>query len=179
MLTYCNPKKLTTLQTDASIKGLGACLLQDSKLVYFASKALTDSQKGYVVFELEVLAVAWAMEKFHYFLYASHFLLETDQKPLEAILSKSLNQVMPGLQRILTRTFAYCFTVKYIPGRTNLLADFMSQHGGHKDTIKLPKLHVHQITSQLQTRSGSLNEMRISMQEDDEHVFLQHTFTLG
>ena len=38
------------------------------------------------------LAVAWAMEKFHHFLYASHFILETDQKPLEAILSKGLNQ---------------------------------------------------------------------------------------
>ena len=33
----------------------------------------------------------WAMEKFHNFLYASHFLLETDQKLIETILSKSLN----------------------------------------------------------------------------------------
>ena len=30
----------TTLQTDASVKGLGACLLQDDRAVYFASKAL-------------------------------------------------------------------------------------------------------------------------------------------
>ena len=87
VLTYCNPKKQTTLQTDASIKGHGACLLQESKPVYFASKALTDAQKGYVAIELESLAVAWTMEEFHHFLYASHFLLETDGKPLEAILS--------------------------------------------------------------------------------------------
>ena len=77
MLAYYNPKKQTTLQTDASVKGLGACLLQENKLVYFASKALTDTQKVYVVIELESLAVAWAMEKFHHFLYASHFLPET------------------------------------------------------------------------------------------------------
>ena len=89
ILTYYNPKKQTTLQTGASIKGLGACLLQDTKPVYFASKALTNAQKGYVVIELESLAVALAMEKFHHFLYASHFLLETDQKLHEAILSKS------------------------------------------------------------------------------------------
>ena len=37
VLAYFNPKKQTTLQTDASIKGLGTCLLQDSKPVYFAS----------------------------------------------------------------------------------------------------------------------------------------------
>ena len=45
-------------------------------------------QKGYVVTELESLAVAWAMEKFHHFLYGNEFTLETDQKPLEVILSK-------------------------------------------------------------------------------------------
>ena len=42
--TYYNPKKETILQTDASVKGLGACLLQDQKPVYFASKALIETQ---------------------------------------------------------------------------------------------------------------------------------------
>ena len=70
-------------------------------LVYFTSKALTEAQKGYVAIELESLVVAWAMEKFHYFLYGTHFILETDPKLLEAILSKSLIQATPQLQRIL------------------------------------------------------------------------------
>ena len=95
------------MQTDASVKGLGACLLQDDRSIYFASKALTDAQKGYVAIELELLAVAWAMEKFHHFLYASHFVLETDQKPHDAILSKSINQATPRLQRIFIKMFAY------------------------------------------------------------------------
>ena len=77
--------------------GLGACLLQDQKPVYFASKALTEAQRGYVAIELESLAVAWEMEKFHHFLYASHFILETDQKHLETIICKSINQTTPGL----------------------------------------------------------------------------------
>ena len=179
VLTYYNPKKQTTLQTDTSIKGLGACLLQDTKPVYFASKALTNAQKGYVVIELEFPAVAWAMEKFYHFLYASHFLLETDQKPLEAVLSKRLNQATPRLQQILIRTFAYHFTLKYIPCSNNQLADCLSQLGGQKDTIKLPKLHEHQITSQLSARSDSLNEMRIATQEEDELVLLMHTIKHG
>ena len=95
ILAYYNPKKLMVLQTDASCKGLGARLLQNEKPVYFASKALTEMQKGYVAIELESLAVAWAMEKFHHFLYGNQFTLETNQKPLEAILSKSLNQATP------------------------------------------------------------------------------------
>ena len=43
MLVYYNPKKQTMLQTDASIKSLGACLLQEEKPAYFASKALTEA----------------------------------------------------------------------------------------------------------------------------------------
>ena len=82
ILAYSNSKKQIVLQTEASIKGLGTCLLQEENPVYFASKALTDGQHGYVAIELELLAVAWVMEKFHHLLYASHFILETDQKPL-------------------------------------------------------------------------------------------------
>ena len=96
ILAYYNPKKETILQTDASIKGLGACLLQDQKPVYFVIKELTETQQGYVAIEIESLAVAWAMEKFHHFLYTSHFILETDQKPLKAILSKSQTKQHQG-----------------------------------------------------------------------------------
>ena len=59
VLAYYNPKKQTTLQRDASVKALEACLLQDDRPVNFASKTLTNAQKGYVAIELELLAVAW------------------------------------------------------------------------------------------------------------------------
>ena len=95
ILAYYDPNKETVLQTDASIKGLGACLLQQGKPVYFASKAHTETQKGYVAIELESLAATWAMEKFQHFLYSTHLILEMEQKPLEAILSKSLNEATP------------------------------------------------------------------------------------
>ena len=49
ILAYYNPRKSTVLQTDVSIKGLGVCLLQDKRPAYFASKALTEAQRGYVV----------------------------------------------------------------------------------------------------------------------------------
>ena len=110
-MAYYNPKKQTVLQTDVSIKGLGTCLIQEEKPVYFANKVLTDAQWRYVAIELEPLTVAWAMEKFHHFLDANHFILKMDQKPLEAILSKSINQATPRLQSILITTFPYHFTV--------------------------------------------------------------------
>ena len=158
---------------------MGACFLQDEKLVYFASKTLTGAQKGYVAIKIESLAVAMAMEKFHHFLYTCHFILETGQKPLEAIWSKSLNQATSRLQRILIRTFPYHFTVCYISGVINQLADGLSRLGDQKDTIKLPKFHVYQITHQLSARHDSLNQLRVSMQADDEIALLKHTTMQG
>ena len=107
------------------------------------------------------------------------FSLETDQKLLEAILSKSLNQVTPQLQWILIRTFAYHFTVRYIPGITNQLADCLSRFGGQKDTIKLLKLLILQITSQLNSRRDSLNDIKIAIQEDDGLAVLKYTIMHG
>ena len=167
------------LQTDASIKGLGACLLQDQKPVYFAGKALTEAQRGYVAIELESLAVAWAMEKFHHFVYTSHFILETEQKPSETILSKSINKAIPSLQCILLRVFPYHFMVRYIPGMTNQLAHCLSRLGGQKDTIKSPKLYLYQITGQLSPRSDSLNHLRVAMQEVDELALLKQVINQG
>ena len=83
------------------------------------SKALTEAQQGYIAFELESLAVAWAKEKFHHFLYGYHFILETEQKPLETVLARSLNQATPRLQRIPIRNLPYNFTVPYLPGLKN------------------------------------------------------------
>ena len=175
----------TTLRSRLSCKLMQASrvyahvFFKKKKPVYFASKALTEAQQGCIAIELESLAVAWVREKFHHFLYASHFILETDQKPLEAILSKSINQTTPRLQKVLIGTFPYHFTVWYIPGLTNQLANCLSHLGGQKDTIKLPKLYAYQITSQLCPRSDSLQQIRIAIQEDDKLALLKHTITQG
>ena len=92
---------------------------------------------------------------------------------------QSLNQATPGLQWALIRTFAYHFTVRYIPSITNQLADCLPWVGGQKDAIKFPKLHKNQITNQLSSRSDSLNQMRIATLEDDELALLKHTITHG
>ena len=119
------------------------------------------------------------MEKLHNFLYTSHFILETDQNLLEVILSKSINQATPRLQRILTRTLPYHFTVWYIPGLTNQLTDCLSWLGNQKDTVKLPKLHTYQITTQVCSRSDSLQQIRNTTREDDKLALLKHNITEG
>ena len=53
ILVHYNPNKEMVLQTDASTKKLGTCLMQQGKPMYFAIKALTETQKGYVATKLE------------------------------------------------------------------------------------------------------------------------------
>ena len=73
----------------------------------------------------------------------------------------------------------YNFTVHYIPAVTNQLVNCLSRLGGQKDTIKLPKIHVYQITQQLSARNDSLNQLRVSTQADDELALLKHTIMQG
>ena len=98
---------------------------------------------------------------------------------IRSYLTKSLNQATPRLQRILIRTFPYHFTVHYMPGITNQFTDCLSRLEGQKDTIKLLKCHVYQITKQLSARSDSLNQLRQCMQADGELALLKHTIMQG
>jgi len=75
------------LQTDASDVRIGACLLQQHEgvkhPVLYASKKLLGRKRNYSVGEREALAIVWATQKMHRFLYGQHFVLETDHRPLQ------------------------------------------------------------------------------------------------
>ena len=137
-----------------------------------------DAECRFVAIELEALAVAWAVEKFHHFLYASCFTLETNQKLLETILAKSLTEATPQLQQLLICSLPYDFTVQYIKGSTNQLADCLSRLGCQKDKIQLPKLKVHAITSQLPATAKRLNHIHTETAHD-ELALLKHIVQNG
>ena len=98
-------------------RGLGAVLLQNSKAVMFASRALTGSERNYQNLEGECFAMMWSMEKFHYFLYGKEFTLETDQKPLVLIYRKHMVEISPRIQRLIIRSFSYQPFERYNTGK--------------------------------------------------------------
>ena len=80
-----------TVETDASISGIGAVLSQeqaDRKLhpVAYASRALSTAERNYSVTELETLAVVWALTRFHHYLYGSPVTVVTDHTAVRALL---------------------------------------------------------------------------------------------
>ena len=126
-LPYFNINAETTLQMDASKRGLGACLIQNGKVVCYASRALTMTEQNYQNLEQEALGTIWGMEKFHYFLYDKEFTLETDQKPLVCIYKKHMADISPRVQRLIVRSFPYLpFKVVYKKGKDIPAADALS-----------------------------------------------------
>ena len=73
----------------------------------------------------------------------------------------------------------YNFTVCYLLGLKNQLADCLTRVGGLQDSTKLPKLSVYQITSQLNTRSESLQQLHETSQTDDTLAILKYTIQNG
>ena len=67
----------------------------------------------------------------------------------------------------------------YLPGLKNQLADCLSRAGGLQDSIKLPKLSIYQITSLLNVRSDSLQQLCEASQADDTLAILKYTIQKG
>ena len=91
VLAYPCFGKAFTLETDASILGLGAVLSQkqvDQKLhpVAYASRALNPTEKNYSVTELETLAVVWAVTHFRSYLYGGDVTVITDHSAVKPVL---------------------------------------------------------------------------------------------
>ena len=127
VLKYFDPGATPTLQCDASMHGLGACLMQDGHPVAYASRSLTPTEVQYAQIEKELLAIVFAMEKFETYLYGRKVLVESDHKPLEAIFKKSLLSAPKRLQRMLLRLQRYEFEVSYKRGPSLLMADPLSR----------------------------------------------------
>ena len=182
-LPYFNPKSATTLHTDASKKGLGAVILQDSRPVTFASQALTGAEKNYQNLERECLAMIWGMEKFHYFLYGKQFTLETDQKPLVSIYKKYMVEISPRIQRLIVRSFPYQpFDVHYRRGKEIPLADALSRVSPtpvEEDGIQLPVVAVNLITSNIPVSSTEIELIHEESSKDPTLTLLRHYIHMG
>lgn len=129
-LGFFNRGHRTKLVTDASPEGLGAVLLQandkgETRIIAFASKALTDLERKYFQTEREALAIVWAVEKFSLYLLGTRFQLITDCKALKYLFSPR-SRPCPRLERWILRLQAYDYEISYEPGSSNL-ADSLSR----------------------------------------------------
>jgi hypothetical protein len=122
-----------TVETDASISGIGAVLMQtqeDQKLhpVAYASRSLSAAERNYSITELETLAVVWALTKWHHYLYGQAVTVVTDHAAVRAILETP----NPSCKHARWWTKVYGSGLKdvkiiYRAGRLNSVADALSR----------------------------------------------------
>ena len=128
VMAYFDPTKSTKVLVDASPTGLGAILMQDGKVISYGSRALTDVESRYSQTEREMLAVVWATEHYHLYLYGAKFAVITDHKPLLGIF-KSHKPTSPRIDRWKLRLMSYNYEIIYRPGKDDANpADFISRH---------------------------------------------------
>ena len=116
-LRYFDPSLPMTIQVDASQVGLGAALLQNSKPIAFASKALTETKCWYVNIERDMIAAIFGAERFQTYVYSRSFTIESDHKPLESISQKNPADMPANLQHILLCLQGYDYTIHYHPSK--------------------------------------------------------------
>ncbi len=163
-LRHFDPKQPCTIEVDASLSGLGAALVQQGRPVAFTSKALTDAERRYANIEREMLAVVHGCERFHTFVYGKEFVAESDHKPLEQIVLKSLNQTPPRLQRMLLRLQPYDIQLRYKPGKEMIYADYLSRYSPSDGTT----IELDETVHMIQISQSKLHDVRQATNEDQE-----------
>ena len=117
------------LQTDASDVGLGAILTQidrhgHERVVSYASRTLSDSEKNYSAMENELLVVVFAVEYFRVYLLGRKFLLSTDHNALSWVHS---TESKGRRARWIMDLQEYEFEVQHRPGIQNSNANTLSR----------------------------------------------------
>ena len=163
-LPYYNPKSPTILQTDASKRGFGAVLLQNSTLVMFASRALTRSEKNYQNLERESVLQLFGEWKHSTISSMGRNLLRRQTRNCLCQSTRSTWwKFLSRIQRLVVRSFPYQpFNVRYRKGVEIPLADALSRVTPlpmEEDGIQLPIIAVNQVTANIPYSSNELDQI--------------------
>ncbi|XP_018405038.1 PREDICTED: uncharacterized protein K02A2.6-like [Cyphomyrmex costatus] len=135
VLMCYDPSLPLVLATDASKIGLGAVLSHklsngQERPIAYASRTLSHTEQRYPQIDKEALAIIWAVQKFFYYLYARHFTLFVDNKPLTQILHPEKSLPILCISRMANYAdylSHFNYTVIFKPSKLNSNADYCSR----------------------------------------------------
>ncbi|XP_073137120.1 uncharacterized protein [Henckelia pumila] len=175
--------------TDASKSGLGAVLMQDDKVIAYASRQLKIYEKNYPTHDLELAAVVFSLKLWRHYLYGEKCQIFIDHKSLKYFFTqKELNMRQ---RRWLELVKDYDCNIRYHPGhgllqalygrrcRTPLYWDEVGERAilGPEIVTQtvdvIPKIKDRMLTAQNRQKSYADQRRRYLEFEVGDHVFLK------
>jgi hypothetical protein len=111
---------------DASRKGLGCVLMQEGKVVAYASRQLRRHEENYPTHDLELAAVIHAVKEWRHFLLGERCEIYTDHKSLKYIFTQP--ELNLRQRRWLELIKDYDIGIHYPSGKANVVADALSRN---------------------------------------------------
>ncbi|KAJ8473319.1 hypothetical protein ONZ51_g7961 [Trametes cubensis] len=129
-LDYAPDAPSIWLVTDGSVSGIAGVVAQGNdwrtaRVAAFFSAKLTSAQSNYAVHEIEMLAGVESMLRHRDVLLGCHFTWVTDHRGLIHLMAQ---KTLSGRQaRWIEKISEFDFTIEYVPGVENVLADALSR----------------------------------------------------
>ncbi|KAL0546711.1 hypothetical protein IC582_016623 [Cucumis melo] len=129
------------IYSDASKKGLGCVLMQQGKVVAYASRQLKSHEQNYPTHDLELAVVVFALKIWRHYLYGEKIQIFTDHKSLKYFFTqKELNMRQ---RRWLELVKDYDCEILYHPGKANVVADALSRKVSHSAALIIRQAPLH------------------------------------
>ncbi|KAG8480886.1 hypothetical protein CXB51_025570 [Gossypium anomalum] len=110
---------------DASLIGLGCVLIQEGKVIAYASRQLKPHEKNYPAHDLELAAIVFALKIWRHYLFGEKCHVFSYHKSLKYLMmQKDLNLRQ---RRWLELLKDYKLVIDYHLGKANVVADALSQ----------------------------------------------------
>ncbi|XP_022858457.1 uncharacterized protein LOC111379330 [Olea europaea var. sylvestris] len=124
--------------SDVSKNGLGCVLMQDGKIIAYASRQLKEYGKNYPTYDLELTTVVFALKIWRHYLYGERCEIDTDHTSLKYLfIQKELNMRQ---RRWLELVKNYDCVISYHQGQSNVVVDALSK----KSTSSVARMIVTQ-----------------------------------
>ncbi|KAL0546159.1 hypothetical protein IC582_016065 [Cucumis melo] len=141
VLTIPDGSDSFVIYSDASKKGLGCVLMQQGKVVAYASRQLKSHEQNYPTHDLELAAVVFALKIWRHYLYGEKIQIFTDHKSLKYFFTqKELNMRQ---RRWLELVKDYDYEILYHPGKANVVADALSRKVSHSAALITRQTPLH------------------------------------
>ncbi|KAG8501050.1 hypothetical protein CXB51_003158 [Gossypium anomalum] len=157
------------IYSDASLLGLGCVLMQEGRVVAYASRQLKPHEKNYPTHDLELAAIVFALKIWRHYLFGEKCHVFSDHKSLKYLMTqRDLNLRQ---RRWLELLKDYELVIDYHPGKANVVADALSR----KSLFALRTMNVHLsvlsdnvLVAELKAKPVLMHQIREAQKVDDE-----------